>query len=65
VAAVAELHGIELVANDNRPGLRMTMAFVAPRPESTEASVRSRLPLSERKQRRVVAADEHSVPLVE
>ena len=29
VAAVAELHGIELVAQDNWPGLRMTMAFVS------------------------------------
>jgi signal transduction histidine kinase len=27
VAAVAELHGIKLVAGDNRPGLRMIMSF--------------------------------------
>jgi signal transduction histidine kinase len=66
VAAVAELHGIELVANDNRPGLRMTMAFVARRPEPAEASVRSRFPLSQRKERPGgVAADGHSVPLAE
>jgi signal transduction histidine kinase len=29
VAAVAELHGIELVVTDNRPGLRLTMSFTA------------------------------------
>jgi signal transduction histidine kinase len=41
VAAVAELHGIELVADDNRPGLRMTMAFVARRPQPAEEQIPS------------------------
>jgi signal transduction histidine kinase len=36
VAAVAELHGIELVARDNRPGLRMQMAFVSHKPQRAE-----------------------------
>ena len=30
VAAVAELHGVKLNAEDNRPGLRMTMTFDVP-----------------------------------
>ena len=32
VAAVAELHGIELIVQDNRPGLRIQMAFVSRSP---------------------------------
>jgi signal transduction histidine kinase len=36
VAAVAELHGIELVVADNRPGLRMTMSFIAHSPQRAE-----------------------------
>jgi signal transduction histidine kinase len=45
VAAVAELHGIELVANDNRPGLRMTMAFVSRVPQRANGSCPAGLPL--------------------
>jgi signal transduction histidine kinase len=36
VAAVAELHGIELIVQDNRPGLRIQMAFVSRSPRRAE-----------------------------
>ena len=36
VAAVAELHGIELIAQDNRPGLHMKMTFVSQLPRGAE-----------------------------
>jgi signal transduction histidine kinase len=54
VAAVAELHGIELVVADNRPGLRMTMSFIAHPPQWAEGQD---FGLS------LIAAQEESVPL--
>ena len=38
VAAVAELHGVQLSADDNGPGLRMTMIFDAPQLGSSSTS---------------------------
>jgi len=55
VAAVVELHGIELVVADNRPGLRMTMSFIAQSPQRAEG--RDFTGVS------VTAAQEKSVPL--
>jgi signal transduction histidine kinase len=53
VAAVAELHGIKLVAGDNRPGLRMIMSFGSQLPQRKDGRTSTGAWLVDTKEERI------------
>jgi len=61
VAAVAELHVIELVVADNGPGLRMTMSFVAHPPKRAEVQDFTGMSLFP-EQKKSVPLQAHAIP---